>query len=326
MTQGNKTPATPTPVPPPARKQAPQGVRDDDRLEAFLREMEEGQKRVLEADPEEVRQALRDGTLPVRASKDRLQVLNMIEEERVARGGAAEKDGEVSDRLAPGYRSLFNPLTSVSKETSLRYSEIAERLYRKYLKEQTDGLPDHVEKMPVQAEDFLLWLVAYREHKKWSQNTWRLNRSAVLHWIATSRMEDVMTGDDCLSPLLIEILYEEMDAREKGEASKKTKATSGKKRRAFPREDARAILDKLGHDTNSKHAESLIHWIRAGLYTGLRPIEWQATEYVRREISEYEDPQHFLVVLNGKATNFRGNGIMRILDISDYPEELIASI
>ncbi|MHA6346451.1 hypothetical protein, partial [Roseivivax sp. CAU 1761] len=61
-------------------------------------------------------------------------------------------------------------------------------------------------------------------------------------------------------------------------------------------------------------------------HTGLRPIEWRATAF-----QTYQDPASrkqysWLYVLNAKATNARGNGVVRTLDISDLPTPVLNAI
>lgn len=65
----------------------------------------------------------------------------------------------------------------------------------------------------------------------------------------------------------------------------------------------------------------LADWIRAGILTGLRPTEWKATELeVREDPSAAYGRRVFLYVLNAKATDGRGTGLVRTLDLSAFPE------
>src|SRR3546814_20504862 len=71
----------------------------------------------------------------------------------------------------------------------------------------------------------------------------------------------------------------------------------------------------------------LMDWLVAGIWTGLRPAEWRSTDLEMRE----DQPAPFgrrawLYVINAKATNGRGNGMMRTLDLTNFSDPVLGSI
>jgi hypothetical protein len=65
----------------------------------------------------------------------------------------------------------------------------------------------------------------------------------------------------------------------------------------------------------------------AGVATGLRPIEWQATDLEIKDDPESTFGRHvWLYVVNAKATNGRGNGAHRTIDLSGCRDETIAAV
>lgn len=100
--------------------------------------------------------------------------------------------------------------------------------------------------------------------------------------------------------------------------------TSSRKEKKFPKEDFDRIISYLKHFSRSGMASLLVDWLIAGVATGLRPIEWQATDVEVREDPNAPGGRHvWLYVLNAKATNGRANGVVRTLNISGFRDETI---
>ena len=82
--------------------------------------------------------------------------------------------------------------------------------------------------------------------------------------------------------------------------------TSALKLKRIPREDATLLDAYLRRLARSSYAIETADWLRSGLLTGLRPCEWRDA----RILGDY------LIVATAKATNGRGNGTHRHLDVS----------
>src|SRR3546814_11558463 len=63
------------------------------------------------------------------------------------------------------------------------------------------------------------------------------------------------------------------------------------------------------------------------MWTGLRPIEWRATDVeVRDDPTASHGHRAWLYVLNAKATNGRGNGVVRTIDLTGVSSETLEAI
>lgn len=108
------------------------------------------------------------------------------------------------------------------------------------------------------------------------------------------------------------------------DSAESRKRTSALKEKRFPHEDMDRVLAYLRSFCRSKLAPVLVDWLRAGIMTGLRPVEWRCSDLV-----EVADPNSaygrraFLYVLNAKATNGRGTGVARTLDLSAFPDDAL---
>ena len=103
--------------------------------------------------------------------------------------------------------------------------------------------------------------------------------------------------------------------------------TSRLKEKRFPKADLERVITYLRLYSRAEHASALADWLNAGVLTALRPAEWKCTDLI-----EIPDPvmaygrRAYLHVLNAKATNGRGTGVVRTLDLSAFPDEHLATI
>lgn len=85
--------------------------------------------------------------------------------------------------------------------------------------------------------------------------------------------------------------------------------TSAKKQKYLPIKDLKKIDNTLSQSKSVWSIPTRL-WLRAGILTGLRPIEWRTTE-----INE-SDENIFLIVVNAKNSNDRANGEKRTLSLN----------
>jgi hypothetical protein len=140
-----------------------------------------------------------------------------------------------------------------------------------------------------------------------AKNTWRLYKNALRsHFHAlVSVGEDPGKGDDLRSAIAL------LDAEPSTGAMPRGTRTSAAKHKQFKRDDFDKLLDYLNaHVGRHKFANALRTWLIAGLFTGLRPCEWEHAGF-----NEVEG-RRCLMVRNAKATNGRGNGDCRTLDLA----------
>lgn len=104
------------------------------------------------------------------------------------------------------------------------------------------------------------------------------------------------------------------------------KKTSSMKEKKFPKAELDVVFAHLQYKSRSRMVPILRDWLEAPVHAGLRPIEWRAIAF-----QTYQDPKtrkqyNWLYVRNAKATNVRGNGVVRTLDLSDLPTPVLNAI
>ncbi len=106
--------------------------------------------------------------------------------------------------------------------------------------------------------------------------------------------------------------------------------TSALKEKRLPREALAKIKMRLRLGSRSRAAPLLRDWLDAGILTGLRPSEWRATDLVLRDVPVSDEHPWgrlaYLYVISAKATNGRGTGVARTLDLSLFGDEDLATV
>lgn len=115
--------------------------------------------------------------------------------------------------------------------------------------------------------------------------------------------------------------------RKDSKGRKLPRRTSANKEKRFPKDAFDTITTYLKAFSRSKLAPIVVDWMIAGLATGLRPIEWAATDLEIKEDPSFEKGRFvWLYVLNAKATNGKGNGLVRTLDLTHCRDETIQAV
>jgi len=233
---------------------------------------------------------------------------------------------------------IKDPLKAVARSARPGHEDttLIQKTYDEYLTRgrtlDTDyrnaaGIPVDFE-IPITMFDFAAWLVTQKTLRKWAPATWRHYRAAVSVWVMTV-YEHRDLDDFLLANADVYSYFDSHEERGRGaqaDGEKREKRTSAKKKKFFPRDDLRAVIAQLTRRSRSKYAETLHHWLIAGIFTGLRPIEWRTT-YIEEGIGEVSQDRYcWLYVLNAKATNGRANGILRTIDISTVSPTTLKSI
>ena len=207
-------------------------------------------------------------------------------------------------------------IKTMSEETSAQYTKRATLLVNRYKREQSI-ISDYDSYMP-NPRDFVIWLLSLKPTVK--SSTWRVYRQAAYHFI------EGLPDDDTDSAIqLLDNDITESDARAGSKSNIVTRTshkTSAMKEKKLPEEHFEKISAYLQFGSRSKLAPLLIEWMQATLLTGLRPIEWRATD-IDTFVDDNGKKWTWLYVLNAKATNLRANGKVRTIDISDLDESNI---
>lgn len=171
---------------------------------------------------------------------------------------------------------------------------------------------------PLDYRQFVGWLVCLKQD--WKANTWKQYKAAV-SYILEKEMETI--GKEDKRYHIAKEAYRFLKTQNQYGTQKTSEYTSAKKMKKCAMDDFVKIMAVLENDTvvmkqhrinvrlnNSRWRGALIHWMYAGILTGLRPIEWATSEIIETDESVK------LIVKNGKNTNGRTHGDTRTIDIT----------
>jgi hypothetical protein len=202
-----------------------------------------------------------------------------------------------------------------SPKTLEQYLHRGRLLLDRYRRE--NDLVDHPDEVdPVQV---VHWLLSLKPGFK--AGTWRLYRQA-----AYAVLEGQPHAETERALALIDDDFVEETAENDGTPPKPGgRKTSALKEKKLPLDHLNRIRSYLRYHTRSKVAPVLLDWLDAGLATGLRPIEWRATDLEERELDDGRRLA-WLYVLSAKHSNGRSNGVVRTLDLTPLSEETLAAV
>tara|TARA_B100002019_G_scaffold269059_1_gene261525 strand:+ start:266 stop:1270 length:1005 start_codon:yes stop_codon:yes gene_type:complete len=150
--------------------------------------------------------------------------------------------------------------------------------------------------------------------KNWAitlyHSSWKYYRSAIIYYAELEHEKGSLNIKqlDKIKELL---------RRTKGHNDKDIAKTSHSKKKSLNLKELKSIDNKL-KDSKSRWAKPTRIFIRAGKYTGLRPIEWQR--------AEINIEKKLLRVFNAKSTNGRSLGETRTLSLKHLDDKQIKDI
>jgi integrase len=150
-----------------------------------------------------------------------------------------------------------------------------------------------------------------------SKASWRQYRAALLFVLGE---EQFATGNKPMATELEAAIVRLLEESQAG-CLKRTRRTSGQKRKAFPTQDFETILRYLESQIGvQRHANTLRIWLLASRLVGVRPSEWRTGGLI-----EVDGTPAFRV-RNAKTTNGRGNGTDRVLRLTGASPEDVEHI
>lgn len=223
---------------------------------------------------------------------------------------AADRLVEANDPVVLGSAKGVTRTESTRQQYDKRGRQLEERFHRE--KDIPSGTP-------LAPMEFATWFLSLRPDLK--PSTWRYYKQAAVFHLTRIQSSD---AEEAIAHIEGETRWDsEMDLQSVRAAGKKAKAggrvASANKAQFFDYEDWQRLDAYLRMRSWSKYTGFLRNWLRAGLATGLRPDEWRSTTIMVHEASTGD--RIYLFVANAKATNGRGNGAVRSIDITDFSEE-----
>ena len=242
-----------------------------------------------------------------RAADARLTVKERLAARAAAKGVDPGAGAQPSRQSASGQARHG---TTVSQATLSHYLHRGHLLLERYRREL--GMEASAETDPIA---FVNWMLSLKPTVK--SSTWRMYRACLYHFLEGFPSYDVPMALSLLDADVVD--YSRPAA--KPAAEKPGRRTSALKEKRLPPDDYDRLMAYLQTFSRSRLAQVLADWLQAGVATGLRPSEWRATD-----LEERGDPKAvhgrrvYLYVLNAKATNGRGTGVVRTLDISAFAD------
>lgn len=169
------------------------------------------------------------------------------------------------------------------------------------------GLDGQSAAAAIRTDEVVQWFLS--QNGVWEAATIRVYKAALAYFLEVGCRK---RPDDRKSRVALDELEQT-----KGPAPREggSPRTSARKRKAMTPEEVGAIVKCLA-TASHRHAPLASGLLRYGVEFGLRPCEWQG--------AHIEDA--FLVVINAKRTNGRGNGETRRFDLATWTEATIAEL
>jgi len=153
--------------------------------------------------------------------------------------------------------------------------------------------------------------------KNWSKNishkSWRVYRSSLLFTAEIYQQAGLV--DDASMRRITLMLSKTIGANKKDLELR----TSAKKQKHLNLKDLKKIDQELNKSKSMWSAPTRL-WLRAGILTGLRPIEWKTAKLIQSEKGAV------LLVQNAKNTNNRANGDERNLNLNHLTSDELSII
>jgi hypothetical protein len=208
---------------------------------------------------------------------------------------------------------------TLSRVSSDKYLKRGRQLINRYRRE--NSLDSEFDEFS--AVDFVNWVLSIKPTL--ASSTWRVYRVSCLHTLAGKPDDDIELALAKLENDIVESSISTVQSIDEANLTTGHK-TSAHKEKRFPKHHFDKVVAFARYKSRSRLAPVLIDWLVASINTGLRPVEWRATQVERVHDKKNKKDIILLYVLNAKTTNNRGNGVIRTLDISNLKSKELLSI
>ena len=226
---------------------------------------------------------------------------------------------------------------TIDKETLIAQDKVAASLMRRFCAEQ--GVAMGVDEFCY--ERFANWMLSLSF--RISSKSYKKYKNCVVGYLSGMPGDEIdeainiIVHDDLADPN--GMAYENGENQNNNDGRDSTKAGVVKKSmgddqysrerliKEFPLQDLAQLITHLRFQSKSKYSSHLANLIEASIITGLRPIEWKAAT-IKVMLSQ-EAPygrKVWMFVANAKATNGRGNGVIRSIDLSEYSDTALQPV
>ncbi|MGZ8222923.1 MAG: hypothetical protein ACXW1Z_19460 [Methylobacter sp.] len=157
--------------------------------------------------------------------------------------------------------------------------------------------------------EVVIWLVKMQPFL--SRSTWRQYRSAMIFYFEEYALDNASTSTDLQSAL------ELLRRTDSSQCNKQALHTSAKKKKKISEVEIEKLARYYLDNRSIRHGKATLAWLLSGVWTGLRPREWESAELVINSSGGSELQVSELRVMNAKTTNGRSHGETRTLCLSN---------
>ncbi len=162
--------------------------------------------------------------------------------------------------------------------------------------------------------EVVVWLI--NNQPSLSRATWRQYRAALICYLESLAFENTECSTDAEDAIQL------LRSTDPSQCKRHDAHTSGKKQKKISEADQEKLIAYfVDHHPNIRHGITTLAWLLSGIFTGLRPVEWQSAQLIISNTGDNE-----LHIRNAKNTNGRSHGdwrIIRLSNITDSELEII---
>lgn len=154
------------------------------------------------------------------------------------------------------------------------------------------------------------WMLKYHS-KSYKPNTWRQYRASLIFFAEQELAKNKIKKET------FEKIKTILNSTSGGDKKNLPDRTSAMKKKNINEKDFFIISDAL-KKSNNRWAKVTLIWLKAGILTGLRPIEWRT--------AQINNTKTEIKVKNAKNTNGRAHGEHRIINLEHLSKEEISIV
>jgi integrase len=214
---------------------------------------------------------------------------------------------------------MGNRIAATKREYYKRSIQLMAKAYR-----EAESVHHHISSNPVNIkyEDQEYTTLGIKNTAKWARkywshekrpNTWRKYRSSFIYYAEIKLSQNKITQDD------YEEIIEILNSSSGGDKKQLEHMTSSNKKKSISEDDLK-IIDSALSKSKNKWSDASRLWVRGGIITGLRPIEWPSSEIIEN------DNGIFMIINNAKNTNGRSIGKTRTLNLNHLSKNEVSIV
>ncbi|MBB4376222.1 hypothetical protein SAMN05216573_11363 [Bradyrhizobium sp. Rc3b] len=229
----------------------------------------------------------------------------LTEKSREKRRAAQDREG---DDAAPKVKIA-------TAETQREYLSRGLGLLKRYMRESDLQLSLE----DTDPQQFASWLLGLKPFL--SRSTWRLYRASA---IAIVQAIPSIYRDSAIAMLNADLKIGNDEGQSGKRNGEEEEVRAARRAKRIDHQHFQQLRKILLVTSRSPAQAWLRDWLRAGIHTGLRPVEWSLTTFERRPDRRFPNGRVWLHVVSAKATD--GRATHRTLDLSNFSTEALEAV